>query len=223
MCWFSDLIVWLSAVVTAAATFVIAVFTVFLTRVGSLQTKILKTQTRAFVFIDGFDFRLYPLDSYEEPGTQDLGNGRSLEKALIPTYFSVQPRWRNSGSTPTKDMTINVSHKLLDGGLKPDFTFGYRYPEERHFVGPNSIQTSKSIEMGIGAAMEVIKVECRIPGSSISHPLLIIWGRADYRDVFDKPHFVEWCYRIGFARAPGQKLSAAFTQWGEYNRTDEDA
>jgi hypothetical protein len=52
-------------------------------------------------------------------------------------------------------------------------------------------------------------------------PLILIWGRADYDDVFGKHHFVEWCYRLRFERHKGERMSAGFIQWGEHNRSDE--
>lgn len=52
--------------------------------------------------------------------------------------------------------------------------------------------------------------------------MILIWGRADYEDVFDKPHFVEWCYELRFDMYDGKRLSATFIQIGNHNRTDED-
>jgi hypothetical protein len=56
-----------------------------------------------------------------------------------------------------------------------------------------------------------------------TYPSIIVWGRANYLDIFDKPHFTEWCYRIDFSCPDGKKLSPSFSQLGEYNRTDHDA
>ncbi len=52
-------------------------------------------------------------------------------------------------------------------------------------------------------------------------PLIFIWGRADYEDIFKRKHFAEWCRRLRFDRHDGKTLHASFIQWGEYNRTDE--
>jgi hypothetical protein len=52
--------------------------------------------------------------------------------------------------------------------------------------------------------------------------IILIWGRADYEDVFEQSHFVEWCYELRFDKHDGQKLRASFVQIGDYNRTDED-
>ena len=53
--------------------------------------------------------------------------------------------------------------------------------------------------------------------------MIFIYGRADYDDVFGHHHFVQWCYTLRFERHQGEKVRASFIQWGEYNRTDEDA
>jgi hypothetical protein len=52
-------------------------------------------------------------------------------------------------------------------------------------------------------------------------PMMFVWGRADYQDVFGGTHFVEWCYQVRFSRPiRSERLRADFIQWGEYNRTD---
>jgi hypothetical protein len=115
--------------------------------------------------------------------------------------------------------------------LGPDFDFAYQDRAEHHFLGPQAIETSVAIKVPPTYVTNVIEFENAMPslasvGSNEYANLfrsIIIWGRADYLDVFDKPHFTEWCYRIGFSRPPGQKLSASsFTQCSEYNRTDHD-
>ena len=52
-------------------------------------------------------------------------------------------------------------------------------------------------------------------------PFILIWGRADYEDVFQQKHFVEWCHRLRLSRTGGEKMSAGTFQWGDYNRSDE--
>ena len=56
-----------------------------------------------------------------------------------------------------------------------------------------------------------------------AEPRIFLWGRADYEDVFGKTHFIEWCYRLRYESHRGEKLRASFIQWGDYNRSDEDA
>jgi hypothetical protein len=234
--------------ITAIATFVMALFTIVLAFVSWWQAKLIgrqvalgreefATTARAFVFIDGFNTVLFTLEDQEGPGEVDLSDAvqpkhgpKKLEKRLFPTYFSIQPRWRNAGSTPTKNMTTKVNWRPLEVALGPDFDFAYTDRAERHFLGPKSIETSTFVEIPAIHATKAIAFKCGMPLiSSVGtneyaaiYPSIVIWGRADYLDIFDKPHFIEWCYRTEFSCPDGKKLSASFTQCGEYNRTDED-
>jgi hypothetical protein len=79
-----------------------------------------------------------------------------------------------------------------------------------------SIQPSAVLEItGINTLIE--------DGRSIQEPpIMLIWGRADYEDVFGHPHFIEWCYRIWPSRiSDRERLSISFIQWPDYNRSDE--
>jgi hypothetical protein len=53
-------------------------------------------------------------------------------------------------------------------------------------------------------------------------PPVLIWGRADYEDIFGRSHFVEWCHRLRLDRHDGKNMRAGFIQWGDYNRSDDD-
>ena len=48
-------------------------------------------------------------------------------------------------------------------------------------------------------------------------PLFLIWGQADYEDVFEDKHTTKWCYRVRLDRHDGKKLNATFIQWGGHN------
>jgi hypothetical protein len=236
----SDFFSWLRGIldpynnlITALATLSIAVFTVVLACVSRRQTKLIEKQidlarkeftttSRAFIFIDGFDTILHTRDIGEGPGKVDLASGQKLDNFLFPGYFSVQPRWKNSGTTETQDMKISVCHKFFDGDPEPDFIFGYKESPGPFFVGANAVQLSKKIEVATDSVLQVVMLANGTPlkGAS-SNPLLLVWGRADYWDIFDKGHSMEWCYKIGVA-APERKLIATFTQYGEYNRAYEN-
>ncbi|HTC44353.1 MAG TPA: hypothetical protein VK696_04820 [Steroidobacteraceae bacterium] len=180
------------------------------------------TTSRAFVFIDDFNTILHPRETAEGPGQYDFENGQKLDNSLFPGYFSMQPRWKNSGTTETKDMKISVDYGFFDGDPEPDF-IGYKEPPKQLFVGGNAVQLSKSIEVGLGPALQVIMFVNGTPlKGGFSRPLLLVWGRADYWDIFGKGHSTEWCYRVGFATSPEKKLIATFTQYGDHNRAYEN-
>jgi hypothetical protein len=209
---------------------------ILLRRQVNLAREEFNTTSRAFVFIDGFNTLLFTEEDVRGPAEDvELADAdRStpkLPRNLVPTFFSIQPRWKNAGSTPTKNLTTKVNWRPLELKDIGPLEFTYKDQDERHFLGPKSIETSTSIEIPTVYPTNLIRFMCAMPqidrvGSAEYanfYPWIIVWGRADYLDIFDKPHFTEWCYRIEFACPDGKKLSTRFTQWGEHNRTDHDA
>jgi len=119
-------------------------------------------------------------------------------------------------------MHISVCCKFFDGDPEPNF-IGYEKQCERFFVGANAVQLSRKIDCGIGPPMQVIMFANGTPlKDGFSLPLLLIWGRADYWDVFGQGHSTEWCYQIGFTLTKTKELIATFTQYGEHNRAYEN-
>jgi hypothetical protein len=53
-------------------------------------------------------------------------------------------------------------------------------------------------------------------------PQILIWGRADYEDIFGQKHFVEWCHELRFSRTGGERMRPSTIQFGKYNRTDDE-
>ena len=107
----------MNAVITALATLVISAFTIVLVLVANRQAKftadsvaiakdaLLKTE-RAFVFIDGFNVELTTLADgpRDAEAEMHLSDRVKSDPGLYVTYFAVQPRWKNSGTTPTDDL-----------------------------------------------------------------------------------------------------------------------
>ena len=98
-------------------------------------------------------------------------------------------------------------------------TYQFRSEPVGLFLAPKATEHGAFVEMPGGQRI--------IDYALFSHlgvePMMLIWGRADYEDVFGKSRFVEWCYRVRFDRHDGKELRASFIQWGEYNRSDEDS
>jgi hypothetical protein len=222
----SEFLLWLlclvdtySGAVTTIATVLMAAFTCALIYVSRGQTRIFKIQSRAFVFLDGFATELSTLA--DRP---DDSNGIPLppltDKRLHVTRFAMQPRWKNAGNTPTKNMTLKVNREYFDEGLPPDFAYEYGDSSIVHrFLASKATEPSEFIETNPTLVNNVINNGLPIVKGD---PSIFIWGRADYKDAFDKSHFVEWCYRVRFDRPPDGRLRASYTQWGKYNRTDQD-
>lgn len=190
-----------------------------LTRTADISERALITTERAFVFIDGFDYELsLATDNKSGPDYENLPEWYKSFPELYITRFAIQPRWKNGGNTPTKNMTIRVNWRGPSGEMPPT-KYVYRgEPAIPFFLGPQATQPGEVIV--IPPALKLVDWEMNpVP----PEPMILIWGRADYEDVFGRNHFVEWCYRLRFSRpgAATERMRATFIQWREYNRTDE--
>jgi hypothetical protein len=205
----------------ASFTIVLATFTIFLWfatteaakagyRAASIAQKALVESERAFVFIDGFNVELTTAADLKEAAS-DVPECYRANPDVCIRRFAVIPRWKNSGNTPTKEMKIQTSWSSPTGEMSD---YSYRSPPETFFLGPNAVEPSRVFEVGASA---IIGWEFHPVGDP---PLVLIWGRADYKDVFDKIHFTEWCYRLRFERHKGRQspMTASFVQWGDHNR-----
>jgi len=204
----------LTAIAIATFTFTLWQSTEKLWRAGR---EALETTERAFVFIDGFDYELTIFTDTHHNPTEIAEFGQSHNPALWITRFAAQPRWKNGGNTPTRNMTIQVDWRQPGGTLPVEFDYPYRGFRERFFLAPRSTEPSDFIEMP--GANEIINEGMPHPGLA---PMMFIWGRADYQDIFGHWHFAQWCYQVRFDRHRGARLRAQFIQWGDNNRTDED-
>jgi len=211
-----------SVLLTAIATLAIAGFTWTLKRSTDRLWKAGEDQhaisNRAFVFIDGFNYELTTAaDARPLYELVDLPERYRDDPGLFVTRFAVQPRWKNGGNTPTRRMTIQVDWQGPVGPIPPEY--GYRNAREPFFLAPKAIEASRFLE--IPAAQSLVDF------GAFHHagvePLIFIWGRADYEDVFGRPHFIQWCHQLRLERHRQERMSAGFIQWGDYNRTDDDA
>jgi hypothetical protein len=215
---------WLDAERTIAIfTVILAVSTIGLwaatNRLWAAGERALKTTERAFVFIDGFDFELTtradgkrPLEFYE--GEPDW---HRTNPELVITRFALQPRWKNSGTTPTKNMRIQVNWCSPDRGQVPPIDYIYRDEPTPFFLAPKAIEPSDVINVPSAAA--IVNWSMRPIGLC---PLILVWGRAEYDDVFDGEHVVQWCYQLRLSRPiTGEPMRASMIQWGDYNRADD--
>jgi hypothetical protein len=203
---------------TALATFFIAAFTFTLwwsTRNLWLAHRETHEATqRAFVHIDGFNYELTTAADRTPVDVEYLPERYKSQPELYVTRFAFQPRWKNSGNTPTKNMTIQVAWRGPLGPIPPDYT--YEQDPASFFLAPKSVDASEFIQI---PTQTLIDYGLNPAGAE---PIIFLWGRTDYEDVFGKPHFIHWCYRLRYERYKGERLQAGFIQWGNYNRSDED-
>jgi hypothetical protein len=204
----------------ALAAFIIAWFTYTLDRstkwLWKTEERNFREAERAFVFLEGFNAEISTAEDASETKVvaELLPKEYRSDPDLYITRFAVAPKWKNGGATPTKNMTIKVNWCGPNGDLVLDYS--YKKPPTQFFVAPQAVERSDVFE--IPSARAIVDWSWHPFGDP---PLILIWGRADYEDIFGRNHFVEWCYRVGFSRPYRRgRISASFTQWGDYNRSD---
>jgi len=199
-----------SASITGVATVTIAIFTIVMWRVSRRQAQITREamifDRRAFVFAVGLN-RYYEFDS----GSQ--------------TYnWRFRPIFKNSGYTPTKDMTFLTECLLCDEPLVP----GFSEIKKDLKIGKGMIPPQSTVD-GSGAP------DYPSPGITPQNLLdvhngkkhLYLRGWIKYHDIFpNTPQHVTrffWEIQCGpdpFTSIP-EELAFAFTQFAEGNCADE--
>jgi hypothetical protein len=115
---------------------------------------------------------------------------------------------------PTRKLTIQINWRGPAGPIPPDYIYKDKKP---FFLAPHAVEPSEFIEM---PGVQVV-IDYAITSLG-AEPMIFIWGRADYEDIFEQPHFTEWYYQLRLERHKGKEMGANFIQWGDYNRTDEE-
>jgi hypothetical protein len=210
---------WLMVFTGAVALFTLMLVgaTILLYRAGERQLEHLRKSfeatERAFVFLDGFNAELTNAINSKIEIDKLPERYRSCPQLFL-TRFTVQPKWKNGGNMPTEKMTVLVNWRGPIGPIPPDYV--YKNSPEPFFLAPKAVDPSAFIE--ITGAQSLIDYGLNPLGAE---PLMLIWGRADYEDVFNRHHFVQWCCRVRFDDHKGEGLRASFIQWGDYNRSGE--
>jgi hypothetical protein len=211
----------LNSAITAIATAFIAWFTLSLRqatdKLWDAGERTLKTTERAFIHLDGFNFGITTKEDMKETEILE-GEPEWCRKhpGLVLRRFDIQPRWKNSGTTPTRNMKIQIGWRTPTYAIEvPKYI--YQIMPQPFFVAAGAVEPSFVIDMPWAQA--IINASFDPAGFQ---PLILIWGRADYEDMFGEKHFVEWCHQLRLSRSGGGRLSASTIQWGDYNRTDSD-
>lgn len=180
------------------------------------QAKEIRQIERAFVHLDGFNVELATADSNKYMNTESIPEPYKDDPELFIGRLAVQPRWKNGGNTPTRNMRIQVAWRLIEEGDEVDYT--YDSDPSNLFISGKGIEASDYLEI---PSAQVI-IDSAVTGKAeYNKPKIIIWGKADYIDIFEYNHFIKWCYKMRLERhKSGRHLSASFIQWGEYNQSD---
>lgn len=229
--WIPDHIGEITTIATTLATIFMATFTFFLykstNKLWKASKDSLEQTERAFVFLDGFTPELTTVAD-SNTAREHLPERWRGEPGLFITRFAVQPRWKNGGNTPTVDMTMCVHWQFIARDIPPGYS--YANTPKPFFIPPQAIEPSTFLEIPTTGVQGLIDYDMGLPKIIpvphddahivIIDPKLLIWGRADYKDIFGRVHYIEWCYEVRFERHDGKKLRAGFIQWGDYNRSN---
>jgi hypothetical protein len=139
---------------------------------------------RAFVHLDGFNYELTTAAETRAADTIEmLPDAYRSQPNLYVTRFAFQPRWKNSGNTPTKNMVIQVGWRGPEGPMPPEYN--YRNAPLPFFLAPNAVDVGEFTE--IPSTQVLIYYGLHPNGAE---PIFFLWGRADYKDVFGQDHFM---------------------------------
>ena len=106
-------------------------------------------------------------------------------------FWSIHPKWINSGNTPTRKLDINVAYDLRDSPLPDGFTFPLPANPEQI---PASISPNLSIE---SVPYNIFGDDLVAISEGKKH--FYIWGVARYHDVFPATpkRITKFCCYIG--------------------------
>ncbi len=193
--------------ITALGTIAIAAFTATLwvtsrNQAGFMKASVehMRATERAFVFLEDFDVKF---STSWPPGG-----------AIFP-YVEIVPRWKNSGATPTRNLELRVSSRVLDTELPDDFDYFYQDAALHAVIGPKATEwTQPQIHKNFPAQAAI--------SDENGLPTIYIWGDARYQDIFgNAQRFTEFCYRLRVHDIDGH-YTLQFSAYGPYNRTDSD-
>lgn len=170
------------ASVTAAATLVIAILTLVIAGVSDKQAGLTKeafiAEKRAFVFAT--DVSWYWDDPDPVTGFYS---------------FRFRPNWRNSGDTPTKQMTMYCECELRNTELPKKHVFvEHRQDIVRTFVGPKAEIVGPLVPLVGQSGIAVGDVN----DVQLGKKFLYLWGWGKYHDVFDgtRQHITRFCWLL---------------------------
>ncbi|HWE75521.1 MAG TPA: hypothetical protein VG328_20340, partial [Stellaceae bacterium] len=173
----ADPISWADAhngLITAASTTVVATFTVVLAWVTRTQARLTRealiTTERAFVFLEDFDHRWI-----FQPGSLSGASGRMITRPPTFTEFIINLRWKNNGTTPTRNMRVIVGWTATFGPLSADFEYKTDRAPRKMFLAPQANEWSDPIVLPPSVATAALNGTTQV----------YVWGRVDYDDIFE--------------------------------------
>jgi hypothetical protein len=125
-----------------------------------------------------------------------IGNPQTKEVEAL----RIAQLMENSGTTPTRNMTIHINYKVFPGGAPANYAFPDIWSSIPHIAVPVMIGPKAAIRTG----------QFDIPASDAAQiwqgkSILYFWGWARYHDVFPNTpeHIMKFCYDVnGFLGNP---------------------
>lgn len=133
--------------------------------------------------------------------SQVIENGRLTE-------YQISVDWKNSGTTPTKNLFIHANWHSGPLPFPNDFNFIDQWdPGAKHRNTPEFASPQKIIH-GSGESIPLSAIEAVIDRRNY----LVLWGTARYRDVFSgtEPHISEFCAVVTVFTGEPLTLGKAF-------------
>ena len=191
----------------------IAVFTLFLTlsavyqycamrETNRINREALVSVQRAFVF----------------PKPQPAGAIIDSKGDITLLSFAVD--WENSGTTPTKDLTINIDSKAFNAQPVGDmFLDNKRNLDVPLIIGPKATISSDATRV-FGEDLKSVRE---------GKKFLFVWGRAKYRDIFTDTaiHRTRFVYEVSWNNQAGAFMSMHHSKFNcadeECNRQEQES
>jgi hypothetical protein len=134
-------------------------------------------------------------------------------KLRYPGEISIPVQLRDIGKTPARRIDGFVVVDELEAGAAPTFQEQPHNNIRAGVIWPNFPSNTAAKEFtsdGKSVAMTMEKMRRYDRGELV----FAVWGRINYEDVFEKPHWVQFCHTIS------PQPSAHSSQCADYNQID---
>ncbi len=122
-----------------------------------------------------------------------------------PNFITLQVKWENSGSTPTKGMTTHYSYEPSISSPKDlyiDKWDGRPHKQTSGYVAPKGFSYSEPINLAFPL----------VESWAHSRTRVYMWGWIRYRDVFPNTpiHVTRYCWYVNLSVIPGPNNTSNF-------------
>jgi hypothetical protein len=157
--------------ITGIATVVLAVITWRLVTLGREQSRTARAQLRAYLSVV-------------------IGDGVYQEGAIYK--FEAKPVIVNNGQTPAYNVRYRIKADIFTDSVAASFTFTEPpdVSKSQSSIGPHENRLMSGILGHVVPETEIQDIKAGIGKA------LWVWGVVHYDDVFQRPHFTQFCQRL---------------------------